>query len=221
MIKKQDTMDLIDKAAINFYKTKDKKYFDEYAKHAVPVIRRFVNNICMGSRWDADELFSILLSDMWRLFNKYKPEKEKKFHWLMLRQLRNKSINYIHQVEGRVHKICPVCGKKKEETNDTGICSTCRSPLRISDKVIVEPFESSCACTPDYLKEFANKDLVRQLMQEVKGDPKTHKILAMLLEGETKSAISREVKIAQNALNNRITKCQKIVKRLLCEKFKE
>jgi len=209
-------MKRIDGLALKYYETKDNQYFDQYATLAIPIIKRMIGKICTGStRWDPDELFSILLTDMWRLFKRWEPVQDKKFHWLMLRQLKNKAINYIHQIEGRIRKICPTCGTKQNEDNCTDICTTCKSSLRLPDRVIEEPFESSYFYTPDYLKSLADKDLVEKILEEVENDPKTYQILVMLLDGETKTAISNEVEIAQNALNNRIKKCQKIVKKLI------
>jgi predicted DNA-binding protein YlxM (UPF0122 family) len=39
----------------------------------------------------------------------------------------------------------------------------------------------------------------------------------MILEGKSKSEISREVQLAQNAINNRIKKCKKIINRFMEE----
>ena len=39
-----------------------------------------------------------------------------------------------------------------------------------------------------------------------------------MLAGRSKSEISREIKLAQNAMNNRIKKCRKIINNLVKEK---
>lgn len=210
----KNVMAKIDKIAMKFYETKNKKYFNTFIKYANPTIKRFINKSCFESSWDTDELYSILLVDMWRLFNTWTPEEEKQFHWLMLRQLRNKIINYIHSQIGRPHKICPVCNTR--QIKGSSVCNKCKSSLRVSDIIIAEPFDYSCAHFPNYLEQIANKELVGKLLDEVEeNDPKTHKILTMLLEGESKTTISNEVKIAQNALNNRLRKCRKIIDKLM------
>ena len=215
----QNVMDLIDSAAHQFYITKDKKYFDVFVKHATPIIQRMIHKTCAGSLWDVDELFSILLADMWRLFNRWEPEEGKKFHWLVLRQLKNKIINYIHQVRGRPHRICNMCNTKQE----SGIseCATCGAPLRLPDIIVSGISETvHIAHCPDYLEDIANKQLVSKLLVQVKDeDPKTYRILQLMLNGCTKSEISREIKLAQNAMNNRLKKCRKIINRLIQEKI--
>lgn len=213
----KDVMYLIDQTAEQFYKTKNKKYFNEFVVHVTPIINKFIYKTCAGSTWDIDELFSILLADMWRLFNKYKPTKEQKFHWLMLRQLKNKTINYVHQMRGRPHKICNMCGTKQKEK--TATCLKCGAPLRLPDIIVSGIFESVHHMhVPNYLDDIANKELVAKLFNEVKDDPKTSQILQMILEGKSKSEISREVQLAQNAMNNRIKKCRIIIDRFTKEK---
>ncbi len=208
-----DVMKVIDTIAENFYKTKNRKYFDVFVKIVTPVIKRHISKSCAGSNWDTDELFSILLTDMWRLFNRWAPEKDKQFHWLMLRQLQNKTINYIHSQMGRPHKICPTCAARQKE--NVLYCYNCKASLRVPDVVMAEPFEHFHAHFPDYLAQVADRQLIERLFAEVKDDPKTCKILTMLLEGESKTTISAEVKVAQNALNNRLRKCKKIIDKLL------
>lgn len=209
-------MEVIDKLAEDYFKTRDKKCFDKFVKHATPVIRGVVTKSCAGSFWDADELFSILLVDMWRLFKKWRPVEGKKFHWLMLRQLRNKTINYVHSQIGARRKICPICGARQKIPQSQ--CNTCKSSLRKSDIIISEPFESKISINPDYPTQLANTQLIQKLLGAVEeNDPKTHKILTMFLEGESKTAISAEIGIAQNAINNRLRKCQKIIHKLMKE----
>lgn len=207
----KSVMECIDDAAYQFYTTKDVKYFDEFTKHATPVIQRMAHKTCAGSSWDVDELFSILLADMWRLFNRWEPEEGKKFHWLVLRQLKNKIINYVHQVRGRPHRICNACNTKQDEK--VSECTKCGTSLRLPAIIVSGTFEfmHSAHC-PDYLEDIANRQLVAKLLAHVKDDdPKTHKILQLLLEGRSKSEISREINLAQNAMNNRIRKCRKII----------
>lgn len=214
----QNVMDLIDSTAHQFYASKDKKYFDEFVKHVTPIIQRMVYKACAGSSWDIDELFSILLADMWRLFNRWEPEEGKKFHWLVLRQLKNKIINYIHQVRGRPHRICNTCNTKQED--GVSECVACGAPLRLPDIIVSGTFETPyTAHHPDYLEDIANEQLVSKLLERVKDeDPKTHRILQLMLEGCSKSEISREINLAQNAMNNRIRKCRKIINGLMKEK---
>jgi len=214
----QNVMDLIDSVASQFYITKDKKYFNEFVKYATPIIRQMIYKACAGSSWDVNDLFSILLADMWRLFNRWEPEENKEFHWLMLRQLKNKIINYVHQVRGRPHRVCCVCNTRQE--NGVLECIECGTPLRLPDIIVSGTFETSYAAYhPDYLENIANTQLVNKLLAQVKDeDPKTYKILQLMLEGHSKSEISREIKLAQNAMNNRIRKCEKIINKLTKEK---
>ena len=210
----QNVMDLIDQAVDQYYITKDKGHFNTFVKHATPIIQKFVRKAYAGSTWDTEELFSILLTDMWRLVSKYSPEEGKKFHWLMLKQLRNKIINYVYQVRGRPHKICNICNTKQNGAGS--ICKKCGAPLRLPDIIISGITESVYgAHFPDYLNDIANRQLVAKLLGEVKNDPKTFQILQMLLEGKSKSEISREIHLAQNAMNNRIRKCRKIIHKFI------
>ncbi len=215
----QSVMDFIDDAAYRFYTTKDKKYFNVFVKHAEPIIRQMVYRACAGSSWDTDDLFSILLADMWRLFNRWEPEEGKKFHWLVLRQLKNKIINYVHQVRGRPHRVCNTCNTKQDD--GVSECIKCDAPLRLPDIIVSNTFETQyTAHHPNYLEDIANKQLVNKLLARVKDeDPKTYRILQLMLAGCSKSEISREIKLAQNAMNNRIKKCRKIVNNLVKEKY--
>jgi len=214
-------MDSIDDAAYQFHITKDKKYFDVFIKHVTPIIRQMVYKSCAGSSWDTDELFSILLADMWRLFNRWEFDEGKKFHWLVLRQLKNKIINYIHQVRGRPHRVCNTCGTKQNKNNNmTPECIKCGISLRLPDIIVSNTFEAAYnAHNPNYLEDIANKQLVNKLLARVKDeDHKTYRILQLMLAGCSKSEISREIKLAQNAMNNRIKKCRKIIDNLVKEK---
>ena len=213
----QNVMDLIDATAQQFYTTKDEKYFNEFVKCATPIIRQMIYKACAGSSWDVDELFSILLADMWRLFNRWEPEEGKKFHWLMLRQLKNKIINYVYYVRGRPHRVCNICNTKQED--GASKCIKCSAPLRLPDIIVSGTFETSYnAYHPNYLENIANRQLVNKLLAQVRDkDPKTYKILQLMLKGHSKSEISREIKLAQNAMNNRIRKCRKIINGLVKE----
>lgn len=213
----QNVMDLIDSAAGQFFVTNDKKYFNEFVKCATPIIRQMVYKACAGSTWDVDELFSILLADMWRLFNRWEPEEGKKFHWLMLKQLKNKTINYVNQVRGRPHRVCNVCNTKQEK--GALECIKCNVPLRLPDIMVsgVDIYKTAYnAPCPDYLENIANRQLINKLLAQVRDkDPKTYKILQLMLKGRSKSEISREINLAQNAMNNRIRKCRKIINSLM------
>ena len=214
----QDVMESIDSMAYQFHDTGDVKYFNEFAGHVTPIIKQMAYKACRDSSWDVDDLFAILLADMWRLFNRWEPEEGKKFHWLVLRQLKNKIINHVHQVRGRPHRICNTCGTKQaKRTTDVSMCTHCGASLRLSDIIVSGTFESmySASC-PDYLTIIANKQLVSKLLARVKDtDPKTHQILQLMLEGYSKNEISREIKLAQNAMNNRIKKCRGIITLML------
>lgn len=204
----------IDTAAETFYRTQSGKDADVFMIYVAPTVKSFVNRKCAGSRWDSDELYSILLTDMWRLLQSWAPKENKKFHWLMLRQLRNKTINFIHCVEGSPHKICPTCSARQSTPKAT--CKVCNSSLKISDRVMENSHEKE---TPhNYLEDLANKELVNKLLKDVEDDPRTLRIVQLLLEGYSKGDISKQIGIAQNAINNRIKKCRKIVEKLCREK---
>jgi len=203
---------IIDQCALDFHRTQDRKYFERFAKYAQPIIKMHVMHTCAGStKWDADELFSILFADMWRLFKVYIPAEDKKFHWLMIRQLKNKTINYIQNITGRVYKICFVCNTPQPGTGD--ICCKCGALLKKPHAATgVDFYDATYSHTPDYLKQIADRELINVLLRRVKkDDPVTYEILTMFLAGHTKSEISRKVSIAQNALNNRIRKCERIL----------
>jgi len=202
----------IDQCAIDFYKTKDKRHFEKFAKYATRIIQAHVAHTCAGStKWDPNELFSILFADMWRLFKVYVPETDKKFHWLMLRQLKNKTINYMQNNTERKFKRCFICDTPQEKGSD--VCCTCGASMKRPHATTgVEQYDLTYCHTPDYLKQVADRELVNIVLKETEEkDPITHKILTMVLEGHTKSEISREVSIAQNALNHRIRKCERIL----------
>jgi len=212
----KEVLKKIDILAEQFYFNKSKKYFDAFIVHAAPIIWATARRACRTSSWDVDELYSILLVDMWRLFNRWQPQKDKKFHWLMLRQLQNKTINYVNKQIGPIHKICPICGKRQTTSTRTR-CSNCKESLRSNPIIHTEIFDCDHSYSPDYLTATANRELVQKLFDQIKNDPKTCAIMRMLLAGETKSNISNEIKIAQNALNNRIKKCKKILESIIKE----
>jgi len=204
----------VDKAAIMYYETKDKKYFEDIGPILSNTIQAHVIHLCIGSsRWDKDELFSILFADMWRLFKVYIPEKDKKFHWLMLKQLGNKSKNYIKNTTGRVYKNCFVCNHF--HANKETVCTNCGASLR-------KPYAStgndlydlSYNYTPNYLKDIENKQIIVKLLKDTEDNPKTHRILELLLAGYRRIEIVKELQIAPNAMNSRIKNCQKTLKKL-------
>lgn len=207
----QVNMTNIDEIAKQFYITKDKIYSDKFMVYISPIVKKFAVQKCVGSKWDSDELYSILLFDMWRLLNVWVPEEGKKFHWLMLKQLKNKTINFIHKCEGRAHKVCPTCGTR-QVTSKT-FCECCKISLKLPDRVMEGIFDYGDH--NNYLEELANKDLIDKLLKELETDPKTLKIIQLLLLEYTKGEISQEIGIAQNAVTNRILKCQKIVNKLI------
>jgi DNA-directed RNA polymerase specialized sigma24 family protein len=136
----------------------------------------------------------------------------------VLRQLKNKIINYIHQVRGRPHRVCNICNTR--QTANESECSKCGSRLRLPSIIVSETFETlHVSGVSNCLEDIANKQLVTKLLSSVKdSDPKTYKIIQLMLEGRSKSEISREINLAQNAMNNRIKKCRKILKYYLMEK---
>lgn len=210
----------IDTAAKLYYATKDKKHFEEIGVILSKVIRVYVAQKCAGSiHWNKDDLFAILLEDMWRLFRVYKPEEGKKFHWLMLRQFSNKTRNYIKNTTGQKYKNCFVCSHSHNSGEDT--CTKCGSSLRKPrESTGYEHYDFSHKHTPDYLTDIANSQTVERLLKATESDPKTHQILRLILEDYNGSDISAKVKIAPNAMNNRIKKCRSIIRKLEVPQWK-
>ena len=216
----QDMLVQIDKIALEFSQTKNKKLFDAFAVHAIPLIKGFAQRTCVGASWDSDDLFSILLADMWRLFNSYQPTGQP-FHYLMLRQLKNKSINFVNN-QTRSLVLCRVCGTTNEK--GTKVCDECRTSLSVSppfihsDLIGTDVFDHIIDDKESALDQVASDDFVQKLLDRV-SDTTTKQILIMVAAGEPKSAIREKVKLAPNAITHRITKCQKIVKKLREEKI--
>lgn len=200
----------IDKAANDFYIKNDKKSANIFMCHASTAVKTFATQKCLGSKWNVEELYSILLIDTWRLLNAWKPADGKKFHWLMFKQLKNKTINFIHKTEGRPHKICPSCKARQECLTD--ICNFCRTPLKVSERKFEEL--GDYGDNKDALNELITKELIEKLLKDLESDPKTLKIVHLLLDGYSKGEISKEIGIASNAVNNRIKKCRKIINKL-------
>ena len=216
----QPVMDAIDVTAQKFHRTKDPQHFTDFVKLATPIIRQVAYKACRDSTWNVDDLFAILLADMWRLFNRWEPVPGKKFHWLMLRQLKNKTINFIQHQRGHPHQICNVCNTK-QVSKASAECTTCGSSLKLPNLSFSLDLALSLGLPlsthqPDYLRDIENKQIVSRLLQRVKTiDMTTYTILQLMLQGCSKSEISREVKLAQNAMNNRIKKCRQIVEDLI------
>lgn len=211
----QDILVQIDQIALEFARTKHKKLFDEFAVHAIPLIKGFAQRTCAGASWDSDDLFSILLTDMWRLFNSYCPT-DQPFHYLMLRQLKNKSINFVNN-QTRALVVCRVCGT----TNEKGckVCDECRTSLSAlppcihSDLIGPNIFDHIIDDKKSILDQIASNDFVEKLLDRV-SDTTTKQILVMVAAGESKSTIREKIKLAPNAITHRIIKCRKIVKKL-------
>lgn len=220
----------IDAAAEAFYYSdaftvrKDVKYFERFVQHASPIIRMIARTTSAKigkASWHEDEIYSILLADMWRLFNcaGWVPSKTKKFHWLMLRQLKNKSSNYMQKVFGNP-KHCPYCKAKYSAIR--GIdgnteCGTCHHELisACNEKITSVFIENIMGSTPNYVKQIEAAQIVQKLFKAIQTDKKTCRILHMLLEGNSKTMISRTIQIAPNALQFRLEKCKKIVQSLV------
>lgn len=204
----------IDRAAVLYFETREKRHFEDVGRLIGNIVRMYVSQKCAGSvRWDKDELFSILFEDMWRLFQVYKPEVGKKFHWLMLRQLSNKTRNYIKNTTGRRYKNCFICNESHNNNEDT--CIKCGSSLRKPHAATgQEHYDLSHYYTPNYLKDLENKQIIERLLAATEGDPKTNKILRLMLEGYRKIEISDELKLAPNAMNSRLRKCRETLNKL-------
>ena len=140
-----------------------------------------------------------------------------------MHQLNNKTINYIKNTTGKIYKVCSICG---EHANDGDTqCVKCKSSLQ-KPWIFIESSRPKSdndtrtlsdlySHTPDYLQEMKTRDRVKKVLDSVReNDHKTYKILIMLMEGYSKSEISEELNgLAQNAINNRIRKCAKILNR--------
>lgn len=208
----REKMDIIDSVVTTYYRTKDRKYADVFLKEVIPIIKLKVQKTCIGSvKWDKDELYSILLVDMWRLLKVYVPEEGRKFHHLMLRQLNNKTINYIQNTTGRKYCVCFACSKSNKAGTIT--CTNCGTSLGRPIVMPVYDFDLGNIHnhTPDYLTEIGNKQLVERVLNNARRtNEKTYRILLMFLMGFSKKEISNAFGgVAQNALNNRIRNCKK------------
>lgn len=147
----KDVFQIIDKNAVNFFETKNEKYFTAFAKVATPLIKAQAVSVCGNSdKWDTEELFAILFADMWRLFNAYKPEEGKQFHWLMQRQLKNKTINYINNKTERKYKICFVCNTtQSEKAWNAEILKNQKKQEKVKETANIENSEEVDKYTPD------------------------------------------------------------------------
>ena len=212
-------MEIIDKLVNEFLKHRGRKQEKAFLQAVEPVVRSKARKTCIGStKWDEGELYSILIEDMWRLLKGYVPDGNNRFHFLMLRQLNNKTINYINNTTNRKYKVCFICNTAHEK--GAAVCKTCgtqlnhpRSWTHISHEEFIIP---AGRADDNVLDNLSNKELVESLLERVKfEDPKTYLILTMYLEGYSKSEIGRELGgMPQNALNHRIRKCAKIIENM-------
>ncbi len=205
----------INGAVASYLETHDTKYETAYLKAVMPFVKLRAEITCAGStRWNVDDLYSILLEDAWRLFKIYKPKEGKEFHYLLLHQLNNKVINYIKNTTGRVCRLCFVCGERA--TKGAKECENCGSNLK-KPNIYTQAYSEipkAMSYEPNYLKEIEDREMVTKILKVVKKkDLKTYIILTLMLAGYNKSSISRMFgNMAQNALNSRITKCSRIIK---------
>ena len=216
-----NALEQIDFLAAKYHETGDVKYFEQFLKLLSPFIHKTINKACTNSSWDKQELYSIISADMWRLINRQAPVAGMPYHWLCLRQIKNKLINYITTTaREKSFKVCPECSKTyphsvyKCEECAVALTTVSRETHDILDNA--ETYENIHSYTPDYLEDMVQRDLVTKLLEQVI-DPTTRTILQMLMEGASYAEISDAVGIAHNAVRRRIKKCQPIVSQLIKE----
>lgn len=208
----------INEAAVNYYLTKAEKYETEFLNAVIPYVKmKSAITAARSSRWNVDDLYSILLEDSWRLLKLYVPIEEKEFHCLLVHQLNNKTINYINNTTERIYRQCFICGHRATNRSKK-TCTKCEAPLKKPNLYTQKYSEipSVQSHSPNYLKDIENSQMVSRVLEimELK-DPITHRILEMILAGHKKSEISLEMgNMAQNALNHRLRKCAKILKEI-------
>jgi DNA-directed RNA polymerase specialized sigma24 family protein len=215
-------LETIDQAALKFYEDKTEKRFEEFVKCAHPLLTSFANRTCSGSEWNSDDLFSILLADVWRLLNVWTPDPNLNFHYLMLRQLKNKSINFVNK-ETRVYSICRVCGYKNKRKNKYKYCCNCHICLLASDtfftydNVTQGYFEKLHVNNTTVLDDVSNKDLVYKLINSI-SDMTTKRIVVLYYRGNTKAEIEQKLKLPKFSATKHLDRCRKLVKRLTKER---
>lgn len=194
---KSETLAIIDDLAVSFKTTNDKRYFNEFLVLAEPIVRQFISKARTGASWDVEELYSVLICDQWRLFQRFEVVEGKKFHWLMFRQLKNKIIDWITEVEGlRPLKICPTCGYHHKIA--VRICIQCSVLMKAAHKKIQDILDTTAtydtfhSYTPDYLERLVQQDLVRKVLQQCP-DLITRRIIGGVLRGESRNEIGRNV----------------------------
>ena len=217
----QASLDKIDLLAAEYHQTKNVKVFERFLKELSPFIHRTINKACTNSSWDRDELYSIISADMWRLINRQAPVDGKPYHWLCLRQIKNKLINYINtNMREKSFKICPQCASIHPyavyKCTDCGVSLV--TAIRETHDTLdnAETYDNVHSYNPDYLEDIAQKDLAEKLLQRI-DDLTTRTIVQMLMEGASYAEISETVGIAHNAVRRRIQNCKLIAKQLIKE----
>lgn len=210
----KDIFTKIDWLAFEFFRTDDKKrkrqFFTALIKLAKPFISGAANYFTQNIQ-DSKELEAILMKDLWRLINRWKPREKYllqyalkktnescKFHHLMLRQLRNQSINEVQRLQ-----------KPQERKRFVDLSSS----VSIDDLAAFLP-----APVLDPLNSLAQQDFIDKLTSRV--DEKTAKILKMVLEkaplDEIKTVVGHK---ATPAIKRRQEACRPIVINLLTGSF--
>jgi len=216
------SLERIDFFAAEYHRTKDVKCFEQFLKLLSPFIRKTINKACTNSSWDKQELYSIISADMWRLLNRQEPVEGMPYHWLCLRQIKNKLINYISTtMREKSFKICPSCDESYPHSVYT--CKACGVSLtpaiiREAHDMLdgVETYENTHSYAPDYLEDIIQQELVTRLLTKIV-DPTTKKIVQMRLDGASYTEISGVIGIAHNAVKRRLHKCQPILSQLIKE----
>lgn len=224
-----------DELALQFHQTKDNKIFDKFASNIDGILREHIAKRLAGSNFDPQELYSILLIDLWRLLKVWEPVENKKFHWLMLRQLQNKTITFVTKnSKSKKMKKCPCCSYAHERSQLT--CDNCGTtmslyitPLREADMPAVRNPKYSGSKTmsasdiPSSKASFVDaieaKDIVDKLMDKIT-DQKTKKLLTLILDGEEAHKVLSELTAGTHpgSYHYRMKKCRQIIEDLCKEK---
>jgi len=162
-----DNLTLIDFLALKCYRaTSDKEkemFFEELLKLARPYITYTASRYTKREQ-DKQDLISILSQDLWRLINKWEPNEKynsSRFHYLMLKQLRNQAYN---EVQRFAKANTPI---KESDLKD-----------EISD---IGDLVSNNSTTQTELNTFTYKNIIKKLLERVEnGD--TLELLKMMLQ---------------------------------------
>ncbi len=212
--KQEVALTTIDFLALQFYNTESPKDKEVLFEKLLEVAQPYINSIATSftkTTQAKDDLMAVLITDLWRLLKSWKPNMKYmlectmkknascRFHYLMLRQLRNKSLNEVKK------KQRPQSNKRYVDLNQA-----------VSIEDLPEAFEKlSC----NVLRNISQNDFVKKVLENVK-DEKTRKILELVVHDastdEIKSAINGK---ALRAIKRRQESCRPVIISLLTEAY--